>query len=501
VAYSEGRKNLKERLVAVPTAQHYQRWLTWSGLRRKTIRIGIAIAVFATGISGIFLAALYTLRIALGSVLMLALLRYRYALLLAWPLILVLKDSIPFFAGNNLLTGLVVPTLLSMAVMPLKETFKRMPALLILFIYLLWAFASIGISSLGLGPFLTYWTTFLCYVAVGVLAINVLTTRLRLLVLIDVMLLASTCVALYGIYGYITGQNGDLDPQVGFRIHSVFTSSPSLAMFLSLAIPLALYRTLSLRGFQRVCCAILVSILLAALGLTFTRSAFISVPLSIVLMILFLPSRKMKIGLLSGVLALSFLVVVLAVVYDVPIVSRFFSDDTATLNGRTVLWQAILDHFDPTQLLGNGLLASNTLLANLRVGYGGRVIADYPHSLFIGALYDQGIIGVTLLTLVFIVLFANLIDGVRKSSGEQCMLFAMALAAFISMLLQSISNSDFWFAAFGIYFWIIMALPFALIWYPPKRSPEPLEGARDDDEETVPRMRAMKPVGERLSPV
>jgi O-antigen ligase len=219
-------------------------------------------------------------------------------------------------------------------------------------------------------------------------------------------------------------------------------------------------------------------------------------------MILCLPSRKMKIRLLSGILALGFLAVVLAIVYDIPIISRFFSGDIATLNGRTILWQAIFDHFDPAQLLGNGLLASNVLLTNLRVGFGGSVIADAPHSLFIGTLYDHGIIGVTLLALVFIVLFANLIAGVRKSSGEHRMLFATALAVFISMFLQSLSNSDFWFEAFAVYFWIAMALPFALTWYPPKLSTEPLEEALADDEETVPRMRAIKPTGgEQLSPV
>jgi murein biosynthesis integral membrane protein MurJ len=488
---------------------YYQSWLAWKeerlslyGLRRHMMRIGIIISVFAAGIVGVFLDSLYTLRAALGSVLVLVLLRYRYALLLAWPLIIVLKDSIPILASVNLLTGLIVPTLLAMAVLPLKETFQRMPALLMLFIYLLWVFTSIGISSIGLGAFLTEWTIFITYVAVGVLTINVLTARWRVFLLIDAMLLASTFVALYGIYGYITRQNGAADPVVGFRITSIFVSSPSLAMFLSLTIPLALYRTLTLRGLTRLCCAIQVPILLAALGLTFTRSAFISVPLSIVVMILFLPSREMKIRLLSGILALGLLAVVLATVYNIPVFSRFFSADIATLNGRTILWQSLLDHFDPTQLLGNGLLASDNLIQNLRVGFGGSVITDASHSLFLSALYDNGIIGATLLALVFIVLFANLIAGIRKSSGEHRMLFATALAAFVSMFLQSLGSNDFWIEAFSVYFWIIMALPFALTWYPSKYSTEPLEEALDDDNATVPRMAAVRSrERERLSHV
>ncbi len=299
--------------------------------------------------------------------------------------------------------------------MPVKQTFKRMPVLAILFVYLLWVFASIGISAIGVGSFLTIWLTFLDYVAIGVLTINLITSRQRMLGLIDAILIPSTFIALYGIYGYITRQNGVVDPTTSFRIFSIFSAAPALALLLSIVIPLAIYRTFTLSGSKRVGGLILILVFLVALVLTFTRGAFISVPLSIIIMIVFLPSRKLKIGLLSSTLVLASLVVLLSTVGHVPIFERFFSNDITTFNGRVYIWQTVLDHFDPTQLLGNGLQASDLLLTNLRVASS---IATAPSNLFVGALYDHGIIGLILLTLVFITLLISLIAGMRKATGD-----------------------------------------------------------------------------------
>src|SRR5260370_16971704 len=137
-------------------------------------------------------------------------------------------STLPFFNGNNLDTGLTAATLLLMPCLPIKQTFQRMPALAILLLYLIWALAGIGISPVGTGPFLTQWTLMLDCVAVGVLTINVLTTRQHLLKLIDALLIVAAFVSLYGIYGYFTRQNGVVDPTTSlFPIYSFFCSPPS----------------------------------------------------------------------------------------------------------------------------------------------------------------------------------------------------------------------------------------------------------------------------------
>ncbi len=480
--------------------RRYQRWNAWRRAklpvippytRRQLVRLGAMMVVFAAGVAGALLNSIYALRVALASLFILFLVRYPYVLLLVWVLFNAL-NSLPIFRGTNLLIGVTVPTLLLMAFTPIKQTFKRLPALAFMCLYLLWVFAGIGVSPLGAGEFLTLWTELLACVAVSILTINVLTTRRRLSGLIDTILLLSTLIALYGIYGYFTRQNGVPDSPGSplFRIASIFTPvATSLAFFLSLVIPLGIYRALTLRGNKRVGATLVTLILVAALGLTFTRAAYIGLILSIIILLLFLPSRKMKKGLLSIVLVFAAITVLLAAVSNIPLLERFYAPDVATLNGRTFLWQAVLTQFDPTQLLGQGFGASDALLTFLQTSV---ITGGSPHSLFLGTLYDEGIIGVVLLTAMFIALFTNIIAGMRKAAGDQDrrLMLATVLAVTVSAVVESIDSNNLWTQAISTYFWIIIALPFALCWSRPQ---EPSEtDSVDAEEDTAPRIEAMR---------
>ncbi len=397
---------------------------------------------------------------------MLALLRYRYALVVIWMAVsVVVSPRLPFFTNNHFLTALTVPTLLLLFHLPVSHIFKRMPPLFFLLLYLVWVFAGMNLSAIGGGTFLVIWLTFLDYLAVAALTVHVLSTRQRLMHLIDAIIWGGTFVSPYGIYGYVTRQNGVLDPATSaFRIYSIFSAAPPLALFLSIVIPLALYRASTLYGWKRGGVSLAALLLLVASALTFARSAFISIPLSIGIMILFSPSRKMKIGLAVSMTGLVAGVVFFIKASDIPLLSRFFNQDVATLNGRIYLWQALLDHFQPTQLLGNGLHASDTLLANLQVGFNGNLIATSPSNLFLGTLYDHGVIGLILLILVFVALITGIVKGMRETKGEQRMLFVAALAILVSVCLQSFDVNDFWTQAVGMYFWVSMALPCAMCW-------------------------------------
>jgi len=476
----------------------YTRWISWKQRNSSWFRIpyyvshqlgrvSVIFAVFLAGMIGMFFNSLYALRVSFGGIIILVFLRYPYMLLIAWALInAFIGSNLPFFNGNNFLSALTIPTFLLMACVPIRQTLKRMPVLVFLAIYLVWALASIGLSPLGTVPFLIFWLSLVDFAALSVLTINVITTRRRMLGLIDAILVPTTFIALYGIYGWLTKQYGVLDSTGVFRAYSIYNAAPGLSLLLSIVIPFAIYRTFTLRGIKRVVGLIVTLILLVGTGVTFSRGAYISLPVAIIVMICFLPSRKLRMGMLSGVAALAVILVLLETVGHVPLFDRFFTQDIASINGRTYLWQALLQSFDPTRLLGNGLQASDALLARLTVGS----IATAPSNLFIGTLYDHGIIGVILLSLVFIAMLVGLMAGLRKATGERRMLYAAALAAFICMLFQSQESNDFWIQAIAVYFWIFMALPFALNWSTPKPLPEADEESLD--ETTLPRMKVVR---------
>jgi len=93
---------------------------------------------------------------------------------------------------------------------------------------------------------------------------------------------------------------------------------------------------------------------------------------------------------------------------------------------------------------------------------------------------------------MFIALVTNIITGMRKAAGDQHrrLMLAMALAVTVSAVVESIDSNNLWTQAISIYFWIIIALPFALCWSTAKESSETGKEFFDD-EETVPRMEAI----------
>src|SRR5262249_9038889 len=156
---------------------------------------------------------------------------------------------------------------------------------------------SIGISTIGIGPFLTTWLTDLDYLLVAILVIHMLKTQKDLQRLIDIIILGGIFVSLFGIYGYITRQNGVLDPTTSvFRIFSIFGAAPTLALFLSVVLPLALYQAFTQRGWKQAGALLAILLLLIAALLTFARGAFIGIPLSMLIFILCLPSGKTKLS-------------------------------------------------------------------------------------------------------------------------------------------------------------------------------------------------------------
>ena len=449
----------------------------WSGLtetfrnmRRWFFPAGVLLGVFMMGILATIYNALATLRVTSGMLVIVCLLRYPYMLLLAWASLNVcIGSSLALFNGNNIDMALIVPSLLLLGFIPWKQVLQRLPGLLLLVCYLVWVLAGIGLSPLGPQAFLTFWLTMLAAVAISALTIVFVTTRQRLLWLIDTLLVIALAVALYGIAGFLTHQNGEVDPDTHlFRIMSLFTQATTCAFYLSLLLPLAFYRMWFLKGKKQLISAGLVLCLLLALLLTFTRSAYVAVFVEVLVLAWCLPLRRIRIWITAGLCVFSGLAILLGWSGRLPFLARFFNGDVLTLNGRIYLWQALLSHFQVTQWLGQGLQASDALLAALQIGNDGRgVIGHAPHNLYLGTLYDQGIIGLLLLLALFFSLGWSLLQGIQRSAGERRMLYAGGLAALLDVLLQSLLSRDIWIQAVGVSFWMILALPCALYWSQP----------------------------------
>ncbi|WP_338252819.1 lipid II flippase MurJ [Dictyobacter halimunensis] len=459
--------------------------------RKRALQVVFALSVFAAGAAGAAQNALFTVRIAFGSLVVLALLRYQYLLVLAWAGINVfIGSALPLFNGNNLLSGLTLPTLLLLFYVPTKEAFKRLPALPFWLFYFIWILLSMGISPIPLSQFMTIWTTELDFFAVCVLVVLVIDSRQKMIGFIDAMIAPSIFIAIYGLYGFVTQQHGVVDPTTGFfRISSIFYDTPpTLGLYLSVLIPITIYRIFTMRSFFKICGGVAVLLLLmVALGLTFNRGTLIAVAVGLVVTVLFLPSNKMRgiaIGAGTAIVGLVFLGTTLA---NIPILSRFSNSDISSLNGRTYLWQALINHFDPAQILGYGMKSSDVLLTQLQVGFGGGVIATAAHNIYLEAMFEHGIIGLMLMCLGFIAFgWCLLKKYFSDRSFEQKLLVAIAFGTLVSIVIQGYESNDIWNQGVGIYFFILMALPFCRYWDKTqgssKAAPEDAQEQSDQEE-------------------
>ena len=448
-------------------------YATW----RLIVRGALITFAFAVAIVGAAKDSTITVAVSFGSIILLWLLRYPYALLICWALFGSLVGSnLPLFNGAHLLSGMTIPTLLLLFYLPTREAFKRMIALpLFLIFFFLWL-PTMNISPITLGEFFTEWTTMLDYIAVAVLVILLINTRKRMHTLIDAMMIPSVFAAFFGIYSYFTKLYGVVDTGTGyFRTSSIFGNTPpTFAMFLSIVIPLAVYRALTLTGKWRALYIAIIVLFLVSLGLTFSRGPLIAVPLSLVLMILLIPSNRLRFGTLGASLGGVALVAAIGSLVDIPVLSdafrRFSNSDVTSLNGRTDLWGAVLSNFNPIYLFGYGQHSSDQLLVDLRVGFGGAVIDTATHNIFLETLYDHGIIGLVFLILTLIALAAGILNLIRKATYEHRLSIATSIAVLTAVLIQCFESNDIWNQEVGIFFMIVMALPFVVYWSAPKQA-------------------------------
>jgi hypothetical protein len=150
-------------------------------------------------------------------------------------------------------------------------------------------------------------------------------------------------------------------------------------------------------------------------------------------------------------------------------------------------------HFDPWQVLGHGLGAATATLTELNIGAGGIVgnglLATAPSNLYVGTLYDTGVVGLAVLLAALATLGILLMAGLWRTTGERRLLFAMALLILVNTLVQSVEVDDLWTQGIALYFWIALTLPFAACWSTSERAPgsaqEPVDRAHESEARIV----------------
>lgn len=137
------------------------------------------------------------------------------------------------------------------------------------------------------------WLTFTAWLLVCVLAMRTLREAAVRSRVIDVVLLASVPVCLYGL-----AQVAGLDPffrDPSGRVHATMAHANALGGYLAIVVPLACWRALKAVGRRRLAWAALLALQLACLAATFSRSSWLGALVGLGLLVV-LPSPTSAVG-------------------------------------------------------------------------------------------------------------------------------------------------------------------------------------------------------------
>jgi O-antigen ligase len=169
------------------------------------------------------------------------------------------------------------------------------------------------------------------------------------------------------------------------------------------------------------------------------KAAVVSGVLSVLL--LFFLQRSFKQGVIFGAGAAA---IGLLLMLTTPVFNHFSyyaaSGNVATLTGRTDLWEAAMPTIQSHLLLGSGYMASKFVSIETETYWD----AGHLHNGFIEALYNNGLIGLALLTFILGFTLFNLVSALRTARDSRIRVFASGfIALYFFLFLNAMVEANF----------------------------------------------------------
>lgn len=335
-----------------------------------------------------------------------------------------------------------------------KVKIFKLPATKPYFLFLIISFVSLFYSLdkiVGIRNFVQYLTYFIIYI----LVINVLDSRDKNYKMILMVLLSSLIPLLAGFYQAIT-TSGNLTATLGLnRICATLIHPNTYGYYLMIMLIFILtvfFHTESPK--YKVFCAALIIPVFVSLILTYSRGAWLSILLGLVVFSLIL-FRNLNFKRLTVLIIILFVISMVLAHFRLHILERFFSLGKAKLDTfgfRLEMWDIYLEKFIRHPLRGYGL-GSSIAIAEEEMNY-----FILPHNDYIGLMVEVGAIGLCfyLATLISLVVYF-----LRKSKGPKDNVLSAGIVALTSSILLAHSGDNLIsFRAVFSYFWIFTAVAY-----------------------------------------
>lgn len=272
---------------------------------------------------------------------------------------------------------------------------------------------------------------------------------------------ATTLEAFYQVYaGYMDAAwvDRDLFAALGTRVFSTFANPNVYGTYLLLALPLAAVCVLYARNiFLKLCAAGITGMLLIALALTYSRGAYVSLAVA-VLVFLILIEKRLIVLFVAGLAAMPF---VLPASIIARIVSIVNFTDTSTMY-RISIWQASLRMLGDfwTAGIGQGAAAYNSVYPFYAFS---AVTAQHSHNWFLQIFLETGIVGFLAFLMILACFFRLQFSFMRNTSDWRVRTLSAAItAAVVGFLVQGLFDHSFHNYRVMLVFYLFLGLGVAV---------------------------------------
>ena len=273
---------------------------------------------------------------------------------------------------------------------------------------------------------------------------------------------------LAGMFQVLTGQttgeayiDTTLFADISFRVESFFGNANVYATYLLIAIPIAAACMVYFKNTFLKLCAIGVTVLLLGnILLTFTRGAYVALPLAVIVFIL-LMEKRLFILMLAFIPALP---IALPLVLPPNIMARLLSianlSDTST-SFRMAIWQGSIRIIRDFWLsgVGQGIDAYHTVYPYYALAAAGTA---HSHNLYLQILVEVGVVGFIIFVAIVACFFKVQINFFRRATefGQRAMSGAF-MSAMVAFLVQSIFDYSFFNYSIRLTFYLFIGLSVA----------------------------------------
>jgi len=243
---------------------------------------------------------------------------------------------------------------------------------------------------------------------------------------------------------------------------ALYTSPNSVAIFLeapfAIAAGFALYADDRRQRWTAAACLVF---LLAALLLTLSRAAWLTLATLVLVAVITMPNLRVKLALLGGALAGGFAVAQIPYVHQRLARQLDFGFKDNTFEGRVQIWRDTLRMLRDRPIFGTGLRGYEQVMTSYMTG--NRLPELYPHNMFLAMWAELGLLGLV----AFIALLAMLLwrgwRGFYRAHGFARPLLWGTSAAFVAIAVHGMFDTPYFNNDISLEFWIVAALEIAVL--------------------------------------